>query len=205
MPKSKYWLFIHKLPNGGFTDPALMPFGQGNFSDEIVGLRWVDNTHFGDSTHFAKNNSPFFHAFAMEMGAVLRQLKPSVSSPAPVTAIRLLGASAAFHAFAMEMGAVLRQLKAFPAAFRLKNVEEEEEEEEEGTIKVRAKQKEEKVWVGAEIPEKAASNQDEQLTCRDCKGTFPFSAGEQEYFLSKGYAKPARCSGCRKAKKARAR
>lgn len=44
---------------------------------------------------------------------------------------------------------------------------------------------------------------DETLTCTDCAKTFTFSAGEQEFFASKGFAnKPNRCPDCRVARKA---
>lgn len=41
---------------------------------------------------------------------------------------------------------------------------------------------------------------DETLTCRDCGRTFTFTAGQQEFFASKGFAnKPSRCDDCRAA------
>ncbi|MBV9277058.1 MAG: zinc-ribbon domain containing protein [Candidatus Eremiobacteraeota bacterium] len=44
---------------------------------------------------------------------------------------------------------------------------------------------------------------DETLTCTDCGKTFTFSAGEQEFFASKGFAnKPNRCPDCRVARRA---
>ena len=44
---------------------------------------------------------------------------------------------------------------------------------------------------------------DETLTCADCANTFTFSAGEQEFFASKGFAnKPNRCPDCRVARRA---
>jgi len=44
---------------------------------------------------------------------------------------------------------------------------------------------------------------DETLTCTDCSNTFTFSAGEQEFFASKGFAnKPNRCPDCRVARRA---
>lgn len=48
--------------------------------------------------------------------------------------------------------------------------------------------------------------QDRMLTCRDCGEQFPFSAGEQEFFASKGLTNdPQRCGPCRAvAKRARA-
>lgn len=45
--------------------------------------------------------------------------------------------------------------------------------------------------------------QDESLTCVDCGRPFPFTAGEQEFFASKGFTnKPSRCVDCRAARKA---
>ena len=44
---------------------------------------------------------------------------------------------------------------------------------------------------------------DKNLTCRDCKREFPFTAGEQEFFASRGFGQPSRCPDCRKANKAR--
>ena len=44
---------------------------------------------------------------------------------------------------------------------------------------------------------------DKMLTCRDCGNTFVFTAGEQEFFASKGYTnEPSRCPECREARKA---
>ena len=44
---------------------------------------------------------------------------------------------------------------------------------------------------------------DEQLTCTDCGAPFTFSAGEQEFFATKGFQnKPNRCPACRSARKA---
>jgi CxxC-x17-CxxC domain-containing protein len=44
--------------------------------------------------------------------------------------------------------------------------------------------------------------QDKTLTCRDCAKEFVFSAGEQEFYQSKGLEKePARCKECRAAKR----
>ncbi len=39
---------------------------------------------------------------------------------------------------------------------------------------------------------------DRTLTCRDCGATFTFTAGEQEFYASKGFANdPTRCQSCR--------
>ena len=43
---------------------------------------------------------------------------------------------------------------------------------------------------------------DETLYCRDCNQEFTFTAGEQEFFASRGLTnKPARCPSCRSARK----
>jgi hypothetical protein len=43
---------------------------------------------------------------------------------------------------------------------------------------------------------------DKSITCPDCGATFTFTAGEQEFFASKGFTNdPKRCSQCRQAKK----
>lgn len=47
------------------------------------------------------------------------------------------------------------------------------------------------------------SFQDKSLQCSDCKINFTFSAGEQEFFQSKGFTnEPKRCPSCRRANKA---
>jgi CxxC-x17-CxxC domain-containing protein len=39
---------------------------------------------------------------------------------------------------------------------------------------------------------------DRTLTCRDCGAMFTFTAGEQEFYASKGFTNdPTRCSACR--------
>jgi CxxC-x17-CxxC domain-containing protein len=44
--------------------------------------------------------------------------------------------------------------------------------------------------------------QDRTLTCRDCGESFVFSAGEQEFFATKGLTNdPQRCPTCRTAAK----
>ena len=46
--------------------------------------------------------------------------------------------------------------------------------------------------------------QDKTLQCRDCGNEFLFSAGEQEFFASKGYQNdPRRCPTCRAVNRAR--
>lgn len=46
------------------------------------------------------------------------------------------------------------------------------------------------------------SFQDKSLQCSDCGTTFTFSAGEQEFFDSKGYTnEPKRCPECRQSRK----
>ncbi len=43
---------------------------------------------------------------------------------------------------------------------------------------------------------------DKTLTCRDCGGAFTFTAGEQEFFVQKGFTnEPGRCPECRAARK----
>ena len=40
--------------------------------------------------------------------------------------------------------------------------------------------------------------EDKSLTCRDCGGTFVFTAGEQGFYLEKGLLnEPQRCATCR--------
>ncbi len=46
------------------------------------------------------------------------------------------------------------------------------------------------------------SFEDKSLQCADCGETFTFTAGEQEFFQSKGYTnEPKRCPTCRQARK----
>jgi CxxC-x17-CxxC domain-containing protein len=40
------------------------------------------------------------------------------------------------------------------------------------------------------------------MTCRDCGKQFTFTAGEQEFYASRGFSEPTRCSACRAARKA---
>jgi len=48
------------------------------------------------------------------------------------------------------------------------------------------------------------SFQDKSLQCSDCGQQFTFTAGEQEFFESKGFTnEPKRCPTCRRANKAR--
>ena len=43
---------------------------------------------------------------------------------------------------------------------------------------------------------------DKSLQCSDCGSTFTFSAGEQDFFQSKGYTnEPKRCPSCRQERK----
>ena len=45
--------------------------------------------------------------------------------------------------------------------------------------------------------------QDKSIQCSDCGTTFTFSAGEQEFFQSKGLTnEPKRCPSCRRTNKA---
>jgi hypothetical protein len=52
-------------------------------------------------------------------------------------------------------------------------------------------------------PSAVASCQDKTLTCKVCSADFIFTAGEQEYFLRKGFigVERARCTDCAKVKK----
>jgi len=44
--------------------------------------------------------------------------------------------------------------------------------------------------------------QDKSIQCADCGTDFSFTAGEQEFFQSKGYTnEPKRCPSCRQARK----
>ncbi|MBX0327834.1 zinc-ribbon domain containing protein [Oscillochloris sp. ZM17-4] len=46
---------------------------------------------------------------------------------------------------------------------------------------------------------------DKTLTCRDCGMDFVFTAGEQEFYASKGFVnEPTRCPSCRQNRKAQA-
>ncbi len=45
---------------------------------------------------------------------------------------------------------------------------------------------------------------DKTIQCADCKTSFTFSAGEQEFYQNKGFTnEPRRCPECRRANKAR--
>jgi CxxC-x17-CxxC domain-containing protein len=44
--------------------------------------------------------------------------------------------------------------------------------------------------------------EDRSLACRDCGKQFTFTAGEQEFYASRGFSEPTRCSECRAARKA---
>ncbi|MFV0411792.1 MAG: zinc-ribbon domain containing protein [Oscillospiraceae bacterium] len=46
--------------------------------------------------------------------------------------------------------------------------------------------------------------EDKNLTCKDCGAEFVFTAGEQEFYASRGFEnEPQRCKTCRDAQKAR--
>ena len=46
------------------------------------------------------------------------------------------------------------------------------------------------------------SFEDKSLQCSDCGTTFTFSAGEQDFYQSKGFSnEPKRCVSCRAARK----
>jgi hypothetical protein len=38
---------------------------------------------------------------------------------------------------------------------------------------------------------------DKNVTCKDCGQDFVFTAGEQEFFQTKGFSEPVRCKECR--------
>lgn len=42
---------------------------------------------------------------------------------------------------------------------------------------------------------------DQDLQCSDCGGTFVFTQEEQEFYSTKGFSAPKRCSHCRAARK----
>lgn len=44
-------------------------------------------------------------------------------------------------------------------------------------------------------------SQDKELTCKDCGQSFTFTAGEQEFFQSRGFSEPIRCKSCRDIRK----
>lgn len=46
--------------------------------------------------------------------------------------------------------------------------------------------------------------QDQELTCRDCKRGFSFTAGEQKFFSERQFTPPVRCKQCRDTRKASA-
>lgn len=39
------------------------------------------------------------------------------------------------------------------------------------------------------------------LVCKDCGEEFVFTAGEQSFYIEKGFAEPKRCRECREARK----
>ncbi len=48
------------------------------------------------------------------------------------------------------------------------------------------------------------SFQDKSIQCSDCKTSFTFTSGEQEFFQTKGFTnEPKRCPSCRRTNKAR--
>jgi len=42
---------------------------------------------------------------------------------------------------------------------------------------------------------------DQTLTCEECGAEYTFTAGEQEFFATKGFTPPKRCQNCRQKKK----
>jgi CxxC-x17-CxxC domain-containing protein len=43
---------------------------------------------------------------------------------------------------------------------------------------------------------------DKVLTCADCSQDFVFSASEQDFYATRGFTEPRRCSSCRASRKA---
>ena len=44
--------------------------------------------------------------------------------------------------------------------------------------------------------------EDKTLTCRDCEAEFIFTAGEQEFYSTRGFVnEPSRCPECRRVRK----
>lgn len=43
--------------------------------------------------------------------------------------------------------------------------------------------------------------EDKTLVCRDCGGEFTFTAGEQTFFVERGFSEPIRCKSCRDVRK----
>ena len=43
---------------------------------------------------------------------------------------------------------------------------------------------------------------DKTIVCRDCGQEFVFSAGEQQFYATRGLSEPTRCTSCRAARKA---
>jgi len=81
-----------------------------------------------------------------------------------------------------------------PAKVEEEPAKAEQEEEEEAPMKVHKK----------EPVKEAAGFEDKTLNCRDCQAEFVFTAGQQEFFATKGFANgPTRCKECQAAKKAR--
>ena len=44
-------------------------------------------------------------------------------------------------------------------------------------------------------------SQDKEVTCKDCGQSFTFTAGEQEFFQTRGFSEPIRCKSCRDIRK----
>src|SRR5690348_6218055 len=42
---------------------------------------------------------------------------------------------------------------------------------------------------------------DTTLTCRDCGQALTFTSGEQDFYASRGFSEPTRCTDCRAARK----
>ena len=55
---------------------------------------------------------------------------------------------------------------------------------------------------GNEKMENQNQGKDKTLKCKDCGNDFILTAGEQEFYESKGFNEPQRCKECRNARKA---
>lgn len=44
-------------------------------------------------------------------------------------------------------------------------------------------------------------HKDKKIICKDCKNEFIFTAGEQDFYESKGFSEPVRCQECRNKRK----
>src|SRR5450759_2947122 len=54
----------------------------------------------------------------------------------------------------------------------------------------------------ASTEERISLYSDKVLTCADCSQDFVFTASEQEFYATRGFTEPRRCSACRASRKA---